>query len=169
MRKGLLSGHLSSSLHPPDCGSGLSPRALWGRGGMEPWRQQPSVDLPHAEAGPTGITGPMEFSQSWSKHSPPRQESLKQSEREDGVDGAGQRWRGRVPCSSLCSLYISIKSLALLRSSLRNTVSSELQMNLQNTKVSAQCSLETWVKNDTTIYIVILYFFYVVKTKIVIL
>lgn len=47
---------------------------------------------------------------------------------------------------------------------------SEFQIK-QNIKISTYCSFEIWVKNYTTIYIYSHFciFFYVVKTKIVIL
>lgn len=51
VRKGLLRGHLSGL--PQDPLRKGRDRALEA--------QQPSVDLRHAEAGPTGITGPAEL------------------------------------------------------------------------------------------------------------
>lgn len=113
------------------------------------------------------------WSRSWSKAlSSWTGRSLKQTEH------IGSGWcrpcpdrQTRQSCLAfhMCWLYISLKNLVLLRSNLKTILSSEFQINHYKTLVSTYCSFEIWVKNYTTIYIVILYFFYVVKTKIVIL
>lgn len=150
----------TSSQHLPGCSSGLPRGPLW-KGLSESFRYTALWRLvllicillslgPHSSKAP--------WSQSWSKALCWTGRSLKETEH---IGSGWYRWcpdrQTRQLCLAfhMCWLYISLKSLVLLRSNLKTILSSEFQINHYKTLVSTYCSFEIWVKNYTTIYIYI--------------